>query len=215
MERDEDLLISLINFLLAHGYPKDSLAMEWPIGGKYRVDLAVIDPDTNKAVALFELKRKETEESLSMAYKQLLSYSKALGVETVPLYAVFGKKGDPPFNIYYLQKEKTKERDLQPYQVKKVPDFSIFKSSKVRQAISQTAAKRATVFNWFQFVCWIMALIVAVLLALNFLKKLEISPEQLTLICVIVALIITPFASELKILGIEFKRLTERKNSDK
>ena len=214
MERDEELLISLINFLLAHGYPKDSLAMEWPIGGRYRVDLAVVEPDTNKAVALFELKRKETEETLSMAFKQLVSYSESLGVETVPLYAVFGKKGDPPFNIYYLQK-KTKECDLQLLQVKKVPDFSIFKSSKIRQAISQTAAKRATVFNWFQFVCWIMALIVAVLLILNFLNKLEINPEQLALIGVIVALIIIPFASELKILGIEFKRLTERNNGDK
>jgi hypothetical protein len=49
-------------------------------------------------------------------------------------------------------------------------------------------------------------------LAILILEKLDIlafSVEELTQIGVIVALAIFPFASELKILGVEFKRLSK------
>ncbi len=213
MEREKDLLLLLINFLLAHGYPKDSLAMEWPIGKKYRVDLAVIDPDTNKAIALFELKRRKNDESQKMALRQLETYSKALGDEQVPTYMVFGKEGDPPFEIYHLQKESFEESEDQTIKIEKVPDFSLFKSSKINQSIHQTTTKRETTLNTFNIVCWLLALLVLILLLLDFLDILCIDPERLALIGAIIALIIIPFTSKLKILGVEFERLTEKKKS--
>jgi len=54
--REKDLLFSLIKYLTSHGYPEEALALEWKVGQKYRVDLAVIEPVTNKPIALFELK---------------------------------------------------------------------------------------------------------------------------------------------------------------
>ena len=47
MELEKDTLRALIAYLTAHGYPPESLAIEYPIG-KYRVDLAVIDLDLNE-----------------------------------------------------------------------------------------------------------------------------------------------------------------------
>lgn len=211
MERDEDLLISLINFLIAHGYPKDSFALEWSIGGGYRVDLAVIDPDTNKAIALFELKREKTQGSFNMALRQFENFSKVLGDEKVPIYVVFGKEGEPPFEIYYLQEEVSAKEKSQPIKISKVPDFTIFKSSKISQEISKKEENRKTTMNWFQIVCWIIAFLVLVLLILDFFNILVITPERLAIIGVIAGLIIIPFASKLKILGVEFERLKERK----
>lgn len=210
MERDEDLLLSLIDFLLAHGYPKNSLVMEWPIRGRYRVDLAVVDPDTNKAIALFELKRKKRPETLKMALRQLEAYSKALGDEQVPTYVVFGKEGDPPFEIYYLQKEGLERSENQPIRINKVPDFSIFKTSRFRKIVSQTEKKRKKTLNSFQIVCWVAAFFVSVLLILDFSNILDITPERLALVGVVAGLVIIPFASKLKLLGIEFERLREK-----
>jgi len=211
MERDEDLLLSLIGFLLAHGYPKESLVIEWPIDKRYRADLAVIDPDTNKALALFELKRRKTNDSLKMALKQLETFSKALGDEQVPTYAVFGKDGDPPFEIFYLPKPGFEESEAELIGTNKVPDFSTFKISKITKTIAQTLEKRKATLNSFQILCWIAAFFASVLLLLDFLNILDITPERLALIGIIVGLIVIPFASKLKILGIEFERLTEKK----
>jgi len=106
MEREINVLYSLIEFLISHGYPENSLALEWNISRGYKVDLAVVDPDTNKPIALFEIKRRKTEESTKMAIRQLETYSKVLGDEQVPTYIVFGRDGDPPFEIYYLKIER-------------------------------------------------------------------------------------------------------------
>jgi hypothetical protein len=156
MERDEDLLFSVIDFLLAHGYPPESMAMEWSIGGKYRVDLAVIDPDTNKAIALFELKRRKNADSLKMAIRQLEAYSNALGDEQVPTYVVFGKDGDPPFEMYHLERGGLRESDDQALNIVKVPDFSVLKNTRFRQILAQTEEKRKRSLGSFQIVCWIM-----------------------------------------------------------
>ena len=57
MEREESTLHRLIDYLLAHGYPEESLAIEFPIGRRFRADIAVVDPRTRLPVAIFELKR--------------------------------------------------------------------------------------------------------------------------------------------------------------
>lgn len=212
MERDKDLLLALIKFLLEHGYPKESLVMEWGVGKQYKVDLAVIDPDSNKAIALFELKRKKSLESMKMAFRQLKVYSKAIGDEQVPVYVVFGKYGDPPFEIYHLKKEEFGE--CEELKIDRVPDYSIFKNRKIRQIIDQIEKKRERTINYFQIICWIMAFFTAVLLVLDFLNILKITPERLALIGVIAGLIIVPFASKLKILGFEYEGLKKKERKD-
>lgn len=211
MEREKNLLTALINFLLSHGYPEESLAIEWPVGDRYRVDLAVIDPDTNKIIALFEFKKRKTQESINMAIRQLEAFSKAIKDEQVPKYVVFGKEGKPSFEIYHL-KEDIFEGVEKTMKIEKIPDFSIFKNRKIRQIITQKQEDRETTLNYFGIICWFMALIVFLLLILDFLELIHINPERLTLIGVTVGLIIIPFVSKLKILGVEFERLKEKES---
>lgn len=214
MERDKDLLTSLIGFLQAHGYPENSFVMEYPIGGSYRADLAVVDPDTNKAIALFELKRRMTSESFKMALRQFETYTKSLGDEEIPIYFVFGKKGDPPFQLYYFKKENFGDIENQPIEIKEVPTFSIFRSSKISKAISDAAEKQEKTLTYYQIICWLAAFLFTILLMLDFLEKVNITPERLALIGVIAGLIIIPFSRKLKILGFEFERLKKKKEED-
>lgn len=210
MELDKDLLIAVINFLLQHGYPKDSLVMEWPIGQRYRADLAVVDPDTNKAIALFEFKRVKNPDSIKMALRQLEAYTTAMGDDQVPTYVVFGKEGDEPFEIYHIEKGVDDKETLSSVALKKIPDFSIFKNSKIRKSIEQAEKERERAIDYFLIICWILAIGGIVLLVVDFMGLIKITAERLSLIFLIMILFVIPFASKLKILGVEYERLKKK-----
>lgn len=205
MERDERTINEVIQFLLSHGYPEDSIVTEWNIRGRYYVDLAVIDPETKKPVALFEFKRERTTKSMGMALHQLKTYSSILGDETIPLYAVFGTDGEPPFEIYHFPKG-LKRGEYHPARVSKVPDLSTLNIRRIRR-------NRDKIFNFFLAICWILAIIVTILLYFDFTGDIDISTQRLTLIGIIIALFLIPFASKLKILGFEFERFIEKRQN--
>lgn len=208
MEGHRDLLLALIDYLIQHGYPDESLVPEWQIGERARVDLAVIDPETNKALALFELKRSKTADSTRMALKQLEVFSSTLGNEQVPLYIVFGIEETRSLEVYLYKRGKYTENNLEL--VKEVPGFVIFQKRKIRQAIEQTEEERKEAIDYFQSACWIIAVLILILFVLDILHILNMTKERLVLIGVIIGLVIVPFASKLKILGLEFERLKEK-----
>jgi len=70
---EKDVLKALIDYLIAHGYPEASLAIEWPIG-KYRADLIMVDPDTRAPVAIFEVKRQRTPQNEKFGRTQIESF---------------------------------------------------------------------------------------------------------------------------------------------
>lgn len=207
MELDKDLLLGVIKFLLQHGYPEESLVVEWPIGQRYRADLAVVDPGTNKAIALFEFKRVKNPESMKMALRQLATYTKAMGDVQVPTYAVFGKEGEESFEIYHIEKGVDGKETLSPVALRRISDFSIFKNSNIRKSIEQAETKKKRVVDEFRVVCWILAIVVMALLVLDFTGLIKITPERLSLIFLIVILFVMPFASKFKFLGLEYERL--------
>jgi len=210
VETDKDLLLAVIKFLLQHGYPEESLVVEWPIGQRYRADLAVVDPDTNKAIALFEFKRVKNPESMKMALRQLEAYAKAIGDIQVPTYAVFGKEGEESFEIYHIEKGVGEKETLSPVALRRIPDFSIFKNSNIRKSIEQAETKKERVVDDFRLVCWVLAIIVIALLVGDFKGLIKITPERLSLIFLIAILFVIPFASKLKFLGLEYERLKKQ-----
>ena len=99
MEREESTLRRLIEYLLAHGYPEESLAIEFPIGGRFRADIAVVDPGTRLPVAIFELKRYADERSRALGRQQLDRFLKTLGTQSVQAYLVWTTDEAPYFEI--------------------------------------------------------------------------------------------------------------------
>ena len=70
---ERNLIIRLKNYLLKHGYPEESILIEYKIG-RYRADLVVIDTQTNIPIQIFELKARKNEQSIQMGKRQLESY---------------------------------------------------------------------------------------------------------------------------------------------
>ena len=208
MERDEELLDIVVSYLISHGYPEESIILEWKISDRYRVDLAILDNKSKTPIALFEFKRQKNRGTENMAIAQLKTYTNALGDNTIPCYIVFGIDTEPLFELYYLTKEEGKDYLKQIVQI---PSFSNFKNNYISKTIAKTTQEKKTTFNWFKAICWILALIIALLLYMDFQGCIELSAERLGIIAIIVGLIIVPFARKLSILGLEFERLQDEK----
>lgn len=77
---ESDIRDKLISRLLELGYPKSSIVLELglKIGrtSEGRIDLAILDPDSNKILSIFEVKRDS--KNIGGAIQQVLTYAKAL-----------------------------------------------------------------------------------------------------------------------------------------
>jgi hypothetical protein len=208
MERDEELVDIVISYLRSHGYPEESIIQEWKISDRYRVDLAILDNKSKTPIALFEFKRQRDQRTENMAIEQLKNYSNALGDNTIPCYIVFGIETEPSFELYYLTKEDG--RDFLK-QIIQIPSFSNFKNNYISKNIAKATKATKSTFNWFKAICWILALIIALLLYMDFQGCIKLTAERLGIIAIIVGLIIVPFARKLSILGLEFERLQDEK----
>lgn len=202
MERETELIRNLAEYLLSHGYPEDSIIIEWRISKKYSVDLAVIDPKSKKPVALFELKRTKSAITISVAKEQLKRYIDELGATQIPVYIVFPSKLEPYFELYYI----TSVKDDELIKIDQFPTFTNFKTSILSKELSKTEKSRTNTLKYFKGVCWVLASILIILIVLDFHDTINITVERLAIIGLIVGLIIIPFASKLKVIGLEFER---------
>jgi hypothetical protein len=208
MERDLDLLKKLLSVLREHGYPEDSFALQWRVGNDLWADLAVVDPDTSEPVALFEFKRSKSAVSHDIARRQMQSYARALGNPDIPLYLVFPADDPNGLSLRRLAPSTSDE----PADVKQgVPDFSLLRNSgrsKVRAAHQERHRRDV---DHFGSACWALAAIVAVLLVLDFTAVVQVTVERLTLLGLLIALVVLPFASKIKFPGWEFERKRDKR----
>ena len=208
---EPNTLKSLIMYLMEHGYPESSLSIEYPIG-KYRVDLAIVDPDIKEPVAIFEVKSRRTQQSEKYGKTQIKSYLKALKKTSVPAYLVFGSDGTPPIEIQRISFEDEVVQNIdRKFSAESIPDFTTLIKSKRNVKIAETTNERKEIIDLFFIVCWICGTVIAILL----LSKVQLSGSDLILLGGVIGLILLPFASKFKFLGLEFERLAKEDKSNK
>ena len=207
MERNEKSLQNVINFLLAHGYPQESIAIEYPVG-RYRADLAILDIDTRELIAIFEFKSKRTSQTEKFGKEQLRTFLKASSNPSIPTYLVFDKE---QFPFYEIEKILVNDPEAMMTIVTEKPlDYNILKKSGKNIVIALKKEEKKKAFDGFRIVCWISAFLVVIILLLDIFGDIELTEKQLVLFAVFIFLLIIPFASKLKILGVEFERITEK-----
>lgn len=212
---EQDTLIALIGYLKEHGYPESSLAIEWP-AGKFRVDLAVVDTNTKEPIAIFELKNQKTKETEKLGKKQLANFLNAMGKTNVPAYLVYSSI-EAPFEIQRVNfEEEELENGVATFSAESIPTFTTLRSSKRNFKIAETREEINRISDKYYFVvCGICAFSLILVLYGNLFKKLSVSSQDLVLIGATMALILLPFASKIKFLGLEFERLTKEEKAEK
>ena len=208
MELEQDTLNALVTYLIQHGYPENSMAFEWPIG-RYRVDLAIIDPDTGDPIALFEVKSQITHQSEKMGIKQLSSFWTSLNRPNIPTYLVFRSNRNPPFEIKRIDLNSYNSEEGSNYSPESILPFTTLIGSRRNIAIEEKVEERKKILDWFWIICWIYSIGAIYLFYKDYFEAVSLSNSQITLIGVISVLTLLPFASRLKILGVEYERRTK------
>lgn len=220
--KENDVRTQLINFLEEQNIPKNAIIVEWPIGKGRRVDLAIIDPNINKALALFEIKNIKNEKNLDFAKVRLEKYSKILGILMVPLYIVFPKKTPPEIELIQINQDFFKENgeiisrsSFEKYVISSIPAYSILRQSRIEKEINVTQEKKKTESEIIYKICLVFGVLLIFILFLDIFLSLYsfilcqsecsttfsiITTNRLILIAIIVGLTIMRYINELKIL---------------
>lgn len=205
MELEKNTLTHLINYLKEHGYPEDTFAIEYQINN-HRVDLAIIDNKLNIPIMFFEIKSVKNIQSIEMGKKQLNRITN--GFQTVPMYLVFPKDSHPFFEIEKID-FKNNDSDLENnYQLL---NYSYQRNSRKVELLESKLSKRKSTFNWFLFICIILAILSITIGSINQFTSYKFDRISLLIFLFAAGFIILPFASKLKLLGIEFERIKEEK----
>lgn len=201
MEREIEFQERFINYLVSIGYPRESINIEYPIK-KYNVDIAIVDPETNIIVQIFELKKTASKAVIEAAKDQLKNYLDALGFN-IPAYIVLPESTSNSFNIIDYNTTERVSTESFDY----ISQLNTRKST-IKSQI-QTSTKKKV--DHFIILCWLEAFIILVLFILQKIFNIDISWIDLTILGIIVVLSLLPFFTTVSFNGIEFKR---KDNSD-
>lgn len=213
MELERATLDSLIKYLKEHGYPDSSFAIEYKIG-KQRIDLAIIDPDTQIPIIVFEVKSRKSRQSIDFGKKQIEGYLRSLPDSSVPAYLVFPKGNTPFFDVQRISFDSKTNKIVEEVVVDKSElDFNMHKQSRLSERIEKNQKERTSTIDKFKWISWVLALIILTIGVLNKFKIITIDTTDLVIIGAGIGLIILPFANKLKFLGMEFERfeMTKKK----
>ena len=207
----------LLEYLVDGGIPKSTIVFEWQVRPGIVVDLAIIDPETQKPLIVFEIKSKLTEETKRTAESQLDRYAAALSDPRTLYFAVFpsGPKIEPIKFFMYSRADRTLEP--LPTDMKRLSSsIRVLMNTSTQKEIKDKTDKRKNVTSIFHLLCWGLGCLLVLLLILDFSQIISLTPIRVTVIGLIVVLILAPYATEVSILGNTIKRLKNgRKYEDK
>ncbi|MFA5269953.1 MAG: hypothetical protein WC379_18470 [Methanoregula sp.] len=219
MTRELDIHEVFVEFLVSKGYPRNSVTID-PVyehlGRKYRPDIVIVEPDTNKPLAIFEIKNELGKNGLNSAIQQLFSYAQAIKIPDIPLFAAFPTIVDKEitFEIYQIKSPSETKETESSGKIESPPSYALLKNSRLTEELSKISEDQEKTVDNFTKVCWGLAFLVFLFLIIDFLNIYKIDLQRLGLIGVLIGLIILPFANKLKILGFEFERLTQSKKGN-
>jgi hypothetical protein len=194
---------SILKHLIANGYPPESLATEWRSGKHGLVyDIAIIDPKTTELISLIELKVQSELMSSSTAIREIRESFLRINKKNVQFFFVSVKNDSLHFSQFIPNLINFEKGEFIP--LEGIPNFE-------NLLIKSRGENRKDAQEKIEIICWISAVVIGIILFLNFTHYIEITYVQLTLLGAIIALILIPFASKIKIFNIEFERREKNK----
>lgn len=202
-----------IDFLTKHlinlNIPEKSIIHEWQVG-RGRVDIAVVDSDTNIIVALFEVKVTSDPDWKIRGKKQLKQYAENIGNLGIPAYLAHEKSESPFVSIYRVDLQTDEIVELEKDQNLSYINFNSFLSRGRTNLLLTNKQERQDINNVLWVVSWALGIGVSVLFYLDITERIKISPTELTLLALASALFLIPFVGKLKFLGIEYTALISK-----
>lgn len=212
----------LRNYLIAHGYPPETICLEYPIG-QYRVDLAIIDPLTSLPIQLFEVKSNFSRHSLEMGREQLRKITQDFPNHDFTTFLVYPSEQKPFFKvkqIFFEKRENEVNINLNG-EIGTELNFSTQKnSSRLKHKKNILTEKEKNIKN-LKIIFFILAIILTVMLVaeitVGMLLKLPIeiiTPTRLYTIILIIVMLIFPYISSIRWADLEIKFLSDNEEKE-
>lgn len=211
MELYENTKNSFINYLKQHGYPDESISLEW--GNKNcAVDIAILADDLVTPIAIYEIKGMKNPHTIRSGINQLKRVVQLLDL-SVPCYLVFQAKREIGFEVIDVSDVvfNDSEMDFEDIMESQKPTKPMtYKNAQVgaeNKAIMKAARKRQKKIDRLKPLCWIVLPIIAfIVLLLDAFDKYLITYPRLCVYGVLVIIILLPFFSEISLKDFSFKR---------
>ncbi|GAB5379670.1 MAG: hypothetical protein Alis3KO_05610 [Aliiglaciecola sp.] len=206
--------VEAINYLTRElrelGYPEGSIRFEFAVqsgrGQRRYIDVAIIDPESNNVIAIIEVKKGTKGNTLKTAAKQVASYAKLL--PSSPLSLVYVFEGESK-QIGILN-----DSEGGVTLIPNLPSFNSLLTGDRAQNKVETKNKSNRVTDSFSFACYLLAFLVAAILALDIAGVYKFTSQQLTLLGIFIGLLVIPYAAKFKLLGMEFERYSDEKSKN-
>ena len=213
-ETELEMENKFIEYLINNKYPKESIAVEYNVAKRYRIDIAIIDPHKNIPIQLFELKTRKSKETIYSGKEQLRKYRSFLKDKNIPAYLVFPKDVDPYFEIINIDDDDLKmDEKVTEYQSTKIIlNYDAQLNARINENVDIIKNEEKKVIDKFKIESWIIGVVTLIIGILSKIGLFTLDAKDLSLMGIAVALFLIPYAGKLKILGVEFERLKSDKN---
>lgn len=209
MINESEMARNFIDYLKNNGYPEESITAEYAISENIRADIVIIDPSTRIPVQLFELKKIKNKSTIDYGIKQIKASLSQLENKNIPAYIVFpSDEDDHNFEIIDMNSIKPIEESPINQAINKstILNYKAQKNARINEEANIVKGKKKTTLDIFSFICWFIAFCLVLVIIMTKLKMFSIDANDMIIIGAIIALVLMPFASKLKVLGIEFER---------
>ena len=199
-----DQELNLVDYLISHGYPIESIVMEWEPKEHQRVDLAIVDPVTKTPAAIFEVKSKTAAGSIERGIQQITQYYRAIGDSHLLGYLVVSS-GKSKLEFYLVDEKGGASK------IKKIPSYALLINSAVKKEWRKIKQESAHEIDKFHVTAWTLAVLLLIVLILDQVRVSTLDTNRLLVMGLISTLFIAPFVARIRVFGIEIDNL----NSDK
>jgi len=212
MYSEEDTIKRFIDFLKERGYPENTLVTNYNIKQGYHdhADVAVLSQNKNGPIQIFELKRIRNERSTQNGIATLKKCRSILNDESIPASIIFSEEKSQYFEVIDLDNPKdvmvTNEDNKKLYAIF---DYKSHENKHIQRLKDNVVKNEKRTTDYFIYLSWSFCVVVAIIAACSIHGCIQIDSKDLVLIAYCIGLVLAPFVSKMKILGIEFERLSK------
>lgn len=179
-----------IEYLKNNNYPRESIAAEYSIGKNSSVDIAIIDPQRNIPIIIYELKTKKNKRIIQEGNEQLQKYRSLLKDKTIPAFLVFPKDDEPFFEIMGIDDGDldTDENGGEKQTTQVVLNYDALLNSRINKKIDTIKKEEKRVIDIFKIESWIIGTITLIIGILSKIGLFTLEAKDITLMGIAIAL---------------------------
>lgn len=203
--------------LLANGYPKNSIVLEWKVDTRRFVDFVVVDVDTGLPMMMIEVKScsARTHEAVkNLAFESLKRYYEKNDAPIKAIAAILNREEKDLEFVDFTEaiKENSFEQAIYNYTL---PPYEILTIGARRKAINQQKEKQKKNITVLKILCWlILPLICLALVLLDAFEIYKFSTLRLLTIGAGAVVTLIPCFKEIKIGEVSLKNQIEKQKEN-